>query len=277
MRNRWSASALRGKISRKFARAHYLHRLDILRPIHRAFERIFKSPFFYFLAIRVRYVRRIICKINEHGICIFNEQGRVGSKLRIRGTKPMKILENKSKFAVLAAAPLMAVALTLAVGTLTQQAVATPPSGGGPAGNSNNAFAVGGITVVSGHVAFAAHRNPNNGNINGHVVQDITGTSISGPVTCLFVSSDGKSARIGWTVTSSDNTMMYPIGQTRQFDVTDNGEPVMGMSPDGYTDVGPCMNNCNNTMCPSDCGCCTTNGGMTGMIIHGNIVVRGPM
>src|SRR5205823_10090187 len=47
----------------------------LLRPTWRAFERKFNSPFFYGLAIRPGYVGRIICKKNEHGICIFNKHG----------------------------------------------------------------------------------------------------------------------------------------------------------------------------------------------------------
>ena len=47
---------------------------------------------------------------------------------------------------VLAATPILALALGLVGGAFTNQAAARPPSGGGSAGNSNNTFAVGGIT-----------------------------------------------------------------------------------------------------------------------------------
>jgi len=164
---------------------------------------------------------------------------------------------------------LAAIAFAAVVGMFNTQAVAAPP------GNSNNSFAVGGFSTATDHVAFAAHRNPNNGSITGHVVREdnVTGSSSSGPVTCLFVSADGKSARIGWTVTNSNDPMVC-VGTTRQFDVTDNGEPVGGMPPDKYTDLGACLNQCDSWN-PNGCGCCTTNGGFC-MLIHGNIIVRGP-
>ena len=84
-----------------------------------------------------------------------------------------------SKLATFAAATVMAAVFALIVGAFTGQALATPPGG-------SNAFAVGGITTVDGHVAFAAHRNPN-GSYSGHVVQDSFGTSRSGPVDCVTV------------------------------------------------------------------------------------------
>src|SRR5437867_2231047 len=130
----------------------------------------------------------------------------------------MKIFRSKSKLAVMAAA-LLLLAFALAVGVFTQQATARPPSGGGSAGSSNNAFAVGGITTFDGPVAFAAHNLPNN-KIVGHVVQDSFGTSRSGPVDCLTVA--GNHATILWHVTSSDNS--GEIGQYRLFEMCDYGE-----------------------------------------------------
>src|SRR6266403_3125914 len=132
---------------------------------------------------------------------------------------------------------------------------------GASAGNSNNAFAVGGITTADGHVAFAAHLNPQNGNVNGHVVQDSFGTSRSGPVTCVTV-MNGNMAVVVWMVNNSDNPS--EIGQTRSFEVMDNGEPKMGISPDMFCDRG-----CFNNNCYSFQGCGT-------MPLHGNIVVKGP-
>ena len=167
----------------------------------------------------------------------------------------MKIFENKSKLAVLAATPVLAIAFALAVGVFTNQAGATP------AGNSNNAFAVGGITTLDGHVAFAAHLNPQNGNVNGHVVQDSMGVSRSGPVTCVTVMNSNM-AVVVWTVNHSDNSL--EIGQIRSFEVTDNGPPQMGVSPDLFCDRG-----CFNNSCTTFFGCGT-------MPVHGNIVVKGP-
>jgi hypothetical protein len=172
----------------------------------------------------------------------------------------MKIFENKSKLAVLAATPCLAIAFALAVGAFTQQAAAKPPTGGGPAGNSNNSFAVGGITTFDGHVAFAAHRNPQNGNVNGHVVQDSFGVSRSGPVLCLTVI--GNHATILWQVTNSDNT--GEIGQQRLFEMCDNGEPTGGVPPDNFYDWADSNNDCSSYQY---CG---------SPFIHGNIVVKGP-
>jgi hypothetical protein len=163
----------------------------------------------------------------------------------------MKTSENKSKLAVLAATPILALALGLVGGAFTNQAAAKPP-----AGNSNSAFAVGGITTFDGHVAFAAHQNPQNGNYTGHVVQDDTlGNSRSGPVDCLTVV--GYHATILWHVTHSDNS--GEIGQYRLFEMCDFSEPT-----DTFYDWGNSNTNCQeNTYCGN-------------FIIHGNIVVRGP-
>lgn len=166
----------------------------------------------------------------------------------------MKMFENRTKLAALAAAPLAAVALTLAIGTLTQQAVAAS------AGSSNNAFAVGGIATMDGHVAFAAQRNPQNGRYAGHVVQDSMGVSRSGPVYCLTV--NGNMATVIWTVANSDNP--NEVGTMRSFEVTDNGEPVMGVSPDLFLDRMDQDNDCSDMQ----------GGGV--MPVHGNIVVKGP-
>ena len=181
----------------------------------------------------------------------------------------MKMFENRTKLAALAAVPLLALAFAVAVGVFTHEAAATPPSGGGSAGNSGNEFAVGGFTLVTGdHVSFAAHQNPQQPDTySGYVVQDTTAGSRSGPVFCLYV--NGNEARVVWTVKHSD--FGDPANQIRSFDVTDNGEPVMNMmSPDSYTDLGPC-----GKITPN-CSCGTTNGGGMPDIIHGNIVVKGP-
>ena len=122
-------------------------------------------------------------------------------------------------------------------------------------GNSGNSFAVGGITTLDGHLAFSAHISPK-GNISGHVVQDSWGTSRSGPVTCVTVNN--TCATVVWHVTHSDNPS--EIGSDRSFDVTDGGEPTMGMSPDRYTDKG-----CNNFCYFTGAFC---------VPIHGNIVVK---
>jgi hypothetical protein len=163
-----------------------------------------------------------------------------------------------SKLAGWAAAALIAVVAS----AVAWQAMATPPSGGGSAGNSNNAFAVGGITTLDGHVAFAAHQNPN-GSYSGHVVQDSFGTSRSGPVDCLFVVplSGGNHATIQWHVTHSDNPAEVN-GQPRLFEMCDYGEPTGGVSPDYFVDLGESNNGCrDNQFCGSP-------------FIHGNIVVK---
>jgi hypothetical protein len=176
----------------------------------------------------------------------------------------MRTLGNKSKLTALVAAPVLAAALALAIG------IATQPAGAAPAGNSNNEFAVGGASFLPGHLAFAAQRNPQNGSISGHVVQeDMWGNSISGAVLCLYT-MNGNMAHVEWRVDHSDNTSMYPIGQHRQFDVTDNGPPVMGMSQDQFLDQG----NCGAYQQPQ-CTCTKVcSGGV--MPAHGNIVVKGP-
>jgi hypothetical protein len=172
----------------------------------------------------------------------------------------MKIFEQKSKFAALAAAPVLAVAFAIAVGTFTHQAGATPPTGGGSAGSSTNAFAVGGISLLDGdHLAFAAQLNPKTGAVAGHVVQDAATVSRSGPVTCVTF-YNGNQATIGWMVKNSTNSM--EIGTFRSFEVTDNGEPVMGVSPDSFLDR---MN--------MDSDCSDMSGGGV-MPVHGNIVVK---
>lgn len=160
----------------------------------------------------------------------------------------MKTPEKNSKLALLAAVPVMVLALAVALGTLTGQAVAAP------AGKSNNTFAVGGITMLDGHVAFAAQLNPQNGNVSGHVVQDSMGISRSGPVTCLtvlFIGTVGH-ATVEWTVEHSDNSV--EIGQTRAFEVTDN--------PDLFFERVP--------------GLCSSFTNIGTPPIHGNIVVKGP-
>jgi hypothetical protein len=166
----------------------------------------------------------------------------------------MKIFENKSKLAVVAATPIMAVALALVVGSVT---AAKPP---GPAGNSNVRFAVGGITTFDGHVAFAAQQNPQNGNYTGHVVQDSFGVSRSGPVDCLTVV--GNHATILWHVTQSDNS--GEIGQQRLFEMCDDGSPSGGVPVDYFFDWGNSNNDCSSYQY---CG---------SLIIHRNIVVKGP-
>lgn len=167
-----------------------------------------------------------------------------------------------SKLVGWAAAALIAVVAS----AVAWQAMAKPPSGGGSAGSSNNAFAVGGITTVNGHVAFAAHNNPN-GSVAGHVVQeDNLGNSRSGPVDCLTVLPLGggqNHATIEWHVTHSD-TPAEVNGQPRFFEMSDLGEPTGGVPPDGFIDRGETN---------FSCGAAVTYGQP---FIHGNIVVKGP-
>jgi hypothetical protein len=193
--------------------------------------------------------------MNMAFVSLMNRAGQ--GQNRIKGTKPMKISENKSKLAVLAATPVLAVTLALVIGGVAQEAAAKAP---GPAGNSNVRFAVGGITTYDGHVAFAAHQNPQNGSYTGHVVQDSFGVSRSGPVDCLTVV--GTHATILWHVTHSDNT--GEIGEYRLFEMCDGGEPSGGVSPDGFYDWGTSNTNCQENQ---TCGF---------QVLKGNLVVRGP-
>lgn len=132
--------------------------------------------------------------INERDICIFRKRYKKESEL-------MRMSQNRTKIAALAAAPVLAVAVALTGGVFTHHAVAAA---------SLEQVAVGGITLMDGgHVAFAAHvliKNVTTSptfHYSGYVVQeDAMGNSMSGPVTCAFV-SDNK-ARVIWTVNHSD-------------------------------------------------------------------------
>jgi len=195
----------------------------------------------------------------------------------------MKIVENilekrrtlfPSKLAAFAAATLVASAFALFVGTFTTpQAVAQTPSGG----SSGIMFAVGGFALTGmdsdgiTHVAFAAQENPTtvntkNPSFAGYVVQETTSGVRSGPVLCMNVSetsSTSSNARIVWTVKHT-NIPKDTIGQ-RSFDVTDNGDPVMGVSMDVYKDNGFTDNTCPTT---------APMGTISGeMLVSGNIVV----
>jgi hypothetical protein len=178
----------------------------------------------------------------------------------------MKALENKlerastlfpSKLVAFAVLPLVALAFTLVIGAFSGQAVAQS------AGNSDNAFAVGGFLAMDGsQVAFAAQILPNpntNNTYAGHVVQtDASGISRHGPVTCVTVCP--PMAVVVWEVAKSDNS--GEVGQVRSFEVMDNGEPPTGM--DMYKDRGI-------DMC---CGFRTS--GAYVPVVRGNIVVKGP-
>ena len=147
---------------------------------------------------------------------------------------------------------LCAAALALALPSLQSSRAQT--------GNSGSSFAVGGITTIDGHVAFAAHINPKNGNVTGHVVQDIMGVSISGPVVdCVDIETN--TAMVTWVVTRSENTTMFPLDSRRTFDVTDNGEPTMGMPTDQFDDRGVTDDECKRRR-------------TTTTILRGNIVVK---
>jgi hypothetical protein len=169
----------------------------------------------------------------------------------------MKISENRPKLAMIAAIPLLALAFALLLGGFNGQAVAQS------AGNSNNAFAVGGFLAADGsQVAFAAQilPNPNNNNTYaGHVVQtDMSGVSRHGPVTCVTVCP--PMAVVVWQVTKSDNP--NDVNQERSFEVMDNGEPPTGI--DIYKDRG--IDNC----------CGFRMSGSYVPVVRGNIVVKGP-
>jgi hypothetical protein len=166
-----------------------------------------------------------------------------------------------SRLVGLAAAVAVIAALALIVGGFTSDAVAS----GGSSVSAVGAFTAGDLS----HVAFAAQMNAQNTSVTGHVVQDLVNGSRSGRVTCLNV--NGNRARVLWTVTQSD----FPgeVGQSRQFDVTDNGEPTRGVSKDFYSDLQQCDPNGN---CSTGGGCCCMAGTASGILFHGNIIVSGP-
>jgi len=166
---------------------------------------------------------------------------------------------NRSKLAALAAATLVASAFALFVGAfITQQAVAST--------TNTHMFAVGGFTLTGldaggiTHMAFAAQQNPVHATVfAGHVVQETTTGFRSGPVQCMSESSSTQ-ATVEWKVTNS-NINGDVIGEFRSFEVQDNGNPVMGVSPDMFKDRG------------TDSSCNTDNNGTFEPLVHGNIVV----
>ena len=176
----------------------------------------------------------------------------------------MKALITRPRLAALAATPLMAAAVALAICTAIQPAEAAS------AGSSNNEYAVGGTSFMPGHLAFAAQKNPQNGSVTGYVVQeDAMGNSFSGKVECL-TTLNGNMAHVVWRIAHTDNPGLYPVGQQRQFDVTDNGQPMMGMPTDQFADQGPCGMYSQPT-----CNCSKVCSGGA-YPARGNIVVKGP-
>ena len=157
----------------------------------------------------------------------------------------------------------MTAALALVVGGFTEQAVANSST-------NTHMFAVGGFAPVDTdmdgitHMAFAAQQNPVHATVYaGHVVQETSTGYRSGPVDCLSVTvntATSSTAAVVWHITSS-NISGDVIGQTRSFEVTDNGPPVMGMSPDMFKDRG------------TDTTCGTDNNGTNEALLRGNIVV----
>ena len=174
----------------------------------------------------------------------------------------MKISESRSKLAVLAAAILVTGAFAVLLGSFSGQAVAA--SGGN---SSTHLFAVGGFTLTGldgggiTHMAFAAQQNPVHATVfAGHVVQETATGFRSGPVQCMSESSSTQ-ATVEWKVTNS-NISGDVIGEFRSFEVQDNGNPVMGVSPDMFKDRG------------TDSSCNTDNTGTFEPLVHGNIVVN---
>jgi hypothetical protein len=55
-----------------------LGRYSCLQP--KEYEKIARTAFFKFVPSGCAMSGETLCKINEHGICIFDEQGRAGSK-----------------------------------------------------------------------------------------------------------------------------------------------------------------------------------------------------
>jgi hypothetical protein len=173
----------------------------------------------------------------------------------------MKIFENRPKLAALAATILVTGAFGALLGSFSGQAVAAP--GGN---SSTHLFAVGGFTLTGldaggiTHMAFAAQQNPIHTTVfAGHVVQETATGFRSGPVICMSESSNTQ-ATVEWTVANS-NISGDVVGETRSFEVQDNGNPVMGVSPDMFKDRG------------TDANCNTDNNGTFEPLVHGNIVV----
>jgi hypothetical protein len=84
----------------------------------------------------------------------------------------------------------------------------------------------------------------------------------------LDVNSANHQARIQWEVAQS-TVDPGEVGQTRELDVTDNGEPNgVTPGPDTYTDDGECG---EESLC-SNCGSATEGGNL--LTINGNIVVK---
>jgi hypothetical protein len=198
----------------------------------------------------------------------------------------MRTLGNKSKLTALAAAPLFVGAIALAVAVFIQPVAATPPTGGGSAGSSNNMFAVGAVTPTNGfcalgHVAFAAQKNPQQNNVYaGHVEeQSVAGSTAGGHVVCVGFdtitdTTTPNKARVVWHVDHSTD-VNTPATTDQQFDVTDMGPPVNGMSPDLYSDRGECSmeENCNTMDNMTPCCSCTP-GTANGPVANGNIVIK---
>jgi hypothetical protein len=198
----------------------------------------------------------------------------------------MRTLGNKSKLTALSAVPFFVGAIALAVGAFIQPAAATPPTGGGSAGNSNNKFAVGAVTPTNGfcalgHVAFAAQQNPTKTTPTyaGHVEQQsAAGSTAGGKVICVGFDTDMTGmpnyARVVWHVDHS-NDVNTPADTFRQFDVTDMGPPVGGMPPDTFSDRGECStaSNCDTQDNPTPCCDCTAMMA-DGPVLNGNIEVK---
>jgi ABC-type phosphate transport system substrate-binding protein len=163
----------------------------------------------------------------------------------------MNIFQSRSRLAVVAAAPVIALTIALISGAFIQHASAQHPKPSTP-------FAVGGFTtMVSGeHVAFAAHFNAAH---PGYVVQQFSsGLADSGPITCLTEGMNGpRTATITFYVKNGPD-----VGTYRTFKVADNGEPTMQMSTDMYQDCGT----------DGGGGCSCQNGYMES-VLRGNIVV----
>jgi hypothetical protein len=169
----------------------------------------------------------------------------------------MKMAEKKSergttlfssKLAALATAVIVTAALAVVGGAFSGKALAQTPS-------SSKPFAVGAFTTATEHVAFAA-QTTGSGKFAGYVVQELTGVGTdSGPVTCLSVS--GNTATVSFSVKNGPNAPGH-----RTFTVMDGGEPMMGVSPDMYSDCGA-----SNGMCDTPNNC------MMEALVSGNIVV----
>jgi hypothetical protein len=138
------------------------------------------------------------------------------------------------------------------------------------AADTTGAFAVGGGFAfgsgVTKHFAFAAHQTSSATlDASGYVVEeqsDPTGVfgdfRLQGPVQCVRVS--GNHAVIGLTIEKGSGTAATHVGEAFYILVDDNGDVPDMFDNSGYTSTTAAD--------------CNFDGGIFGVVTHGNILVR---